>query len=48
MREIGFGETTINKNMKNLVKSFYNILLKCETYKKMNTDAKNKLFDNYL
>ena len=26
MREIGFGDTTINKNMKFLVKTFYNIL----------------------
>ena len=48
MREIGFGETAINKNMKNLVKTFYNILLKCEKYRKMSMDAKNKLFDKYL
>ena len=30
MREIGFGDTTINKNMKFLVKTFYNILFNCE------------------
>ena len=35
MREIGFGDTTINKNMKFLVKTFYNILFNCEKYKKM-------------
>ena len=34
MREIGYGDMTINKNMKFLVKIFYNILLNCENYKK--------------
>jgi len=48
MREIGFGETTINKNMKFLVKTFYNILFNCEKYKEMNTDDKNKFFNKYV
>ena len=48
MREIGFGETSINKNMRNLVKTFYNILLQCENYKKMSLDDKNKFFVKYL
>ena len=48
MREIGFGDTTINKNMKFLVKTFYNILFNCEKYKKMSTDNKNKFFARYL
>ena len=48
MREIGFGETTINKNMRHLVKTFYNILLNCEKYKKMSMDAKNEFFYKYL
>ena len=30
MREIGFGDTLINKNMKFLVKTFYSTLLYCE------------------
>ena len=34
MREIGYGDMTVNKNMKTLVKSFYNILLNCEIYQK--------------
>ena len=34
MREIGYGDMTINKNMKFLVKVFYNILLNCENFKK--------------
>ena len=48
MREIGFGDTNINKNMKLLVKTFYSILLSCEKYKKMNYDEKNKFFNKYL
>jgi cytochrome b pre-mRNA-processing protein 3 len=48
MREVGFGDTAINKNMKFLVKIFYNILFNCEKYKKMRTDDKNKFFNKYL
>ena len=48
MREIGFGESTINKNMRFLVKTFYNILLNCEKYKKMDPYAKNMFFNKYL
>ena len=32
MREIGYGDTVINKNMKFLVIAFYNILLNCENF----------------
>ena len=48
MREIGFGDTTINKNMRFLVKTFYNILFNCEKYKKMTLDDKYKFFIEYL
>ena len=48
MREIGFGDTTINKNMKFLVKTFYNILFNCEKYKEMSTDDKIIFFIKYL
>ena len=48
MREIGFGDTTINKNMKFLVKTFYNILFNCEKYKEMNSDEKIVFFNKYL
>ena len=48
MREIGFGDTTINKNMKFLVKTFYNILFNCEKYKEMSTDDKIIFFNKYL
>ena len=48
MREIGFGDTIINKNMKFLVKTFYNILFNCEKYQKMSADDKNKFLNKYL
>ena len=48
MREIGFGDTTINKNMRFLVKTFYNILFNCEKYNKMSSDDKNKFFIEYF
>ena len=48
MREIGFGDTTINKNMKFLVKTFYNILFNCEKYKEMSSDEKIVFFNKYL
>ena len=48
MREIGFGDVTINKNMKFLTKIFYNILLNCEGYKNMNIKTKTKFFNKYL
>ena len=48
MREIGYGDTTINKNMKLLVKNFYNILLNCENYKNKNIKSKNLFLLKYL
>ena len=48
MREIGFGDTTINKNMRFLTKTFYNILFNCEKYKRMNMSNKNKFLNRYL
>ena len=48
MREIGYGDTTINKNMKFLVKNFYNILLYCENFDEKNIESKNIFFTKYL
>ena len=48
MREIGYGDVTVNKNMKFLVKTFYNILLNCETLQKKNSISKNIFFSKYL
>lgn len=48
MREIGFGDSTINKNMKFLVKIFYNILLNCEKYAEKSLNDKFFFFQKYL
>ena len=48
MREIGYGDTTINKNMNFLTRTFYNVLINCEKYKQMKTKAKNIFFNKYL
>ena len=48
MREIGYGDMASNKNMKSLVKNFYNILLNCENYKKKSLNSKNIFLLKYL
>ena len=48
MREIGYGDIIINKNMKFLVKVFYNILLNCENFNKKSLNHKEIFFFNYL
>ena len=48
MRELGYGDTNVNKNMKFLVKSFYNILLTCENYKKNSSKQKKIFLLNYF
>ena len=48
MREIGYGDVTVNKNMKFLVKTFYNILLYCENFEKQTERSKNSFLSKYL
>ena len=48
MREIGWGETVINKNMKFLVIAFYNILLNCENFNKKSLIFKRNFFSKYF
>jgi len=48
MRELGYGDVTVNKNMKFLVKIFYNILLNCENYINKSDQSKNSFFSKYL
>ena len=48
MRELGQGDVSVNKNMKFLVKIFYNILLNCETYSKKKLNDKNAFLCKYL
>ena len=48
MREIGYGDVQVNKNMKLLVRTFYNILLNCEKFKSLSLSSKNTFFIKYL
>tara|TARA_B100000029_G_scaffold166032_1_gene162265 strand:+ start:7898 stop:8395 length:498 start_codon:yes stop_codon:yes gene_type:complete len=48
MREIGYGDVAVNKNMKFLVKVFYSILLYCEKYQDKTLNSKNKFFTKHL
>ena len=48
MREMGYGDVTINKSMKTLVKTFYNILLNCENYNQKSTESKKSFVINYF
>ena len=48
MREIGYGDVTVNKKMKILVKIFYNILLNCEKFSEKTTIVKNEFLLKYL
>tara|TARA_B110000014_G_scaffold217853_1_gene172631 strand:+ start:428 stop:952 length:525 start_codon:yes stop_codon:yes gene_type:complete len=48
MRELGFGDTIVNKNMKFLVKAFYDILLFCKDFKRKKIEDKKTFFKHYL
>ncbi len=48
MREIGYGDIVTNKNMKFLVKTFYNILLNCENFNERSLNLKKMFFFRYL
>ena len=44
LRELGFGDTSVNSQMKNLTKIFYDILIKCEKF----NNPKQKIFNDFL
>ena len=48
MREIGYGDIVTNKNMKFLVKTFYNILLNCENFRGCSLNLKKMFLCKYL
>ena len=48
MRELGYGDANVNKNMKFLVKSFYNILLFSEKFNEKNNEYKRTFFKECL
>ena len=48
MRELGYGDVNVNKNMKNLVKIFYDILLNSANYSKLDKERKILFFGKYF
>ena len=48
IREIGYGDVTVNKKMKILVRTFYNILFNCEKYRNKNFMDKKLFLLNHL
>ena len=47
-RELGYGDITVNKKMKDLIKLFYEILIKCNNWKQLQIDDKNNLLLNFF
>ena len=48
IREIGYGDVSVNKNMKNYINLFYNILETTEKWEKLNKNDQHKFFLKYL
>ena len=48
IREIGYGDVSVNKNMKNYINLFYNILETAEKWEKLNKNDQQKFFLKYL
>ena len=47
-RELGYGDMTVNKKMKDLIKLFYEILIQCNNWKQLKIDNKNNLLLNFF
>ncbi len=48
IRELGYGDATVNKKMKNYINILYTILDKIENWDKFNKDQQNQIFCEYL
>ena len=48
IREIGYGDTTINKEMKNYINIFHSILEKIESWESVEISKKNSIINSYL
>ena len=48
LRELGYGDITVNKKMKDLIKLFYEILIQCNKWKFMKIVNKNNLLLNFF
>ena len=47
IREIGYGDASINKKMKNYVNTFYSILKNIENWEDLDIKDKNLIFNEY-
>ena len=48
LREIGYGDTSINKKMKSYVNIFYSILTKVDDWENLDFKSQNQIFKLYL
>ena len=48
IREIGYGDASINKKMKTYVNTFYSILTEIDDWENLNKKSKNMIFKSYL
>ena len=48
IREIGYGDASINKKMKTYVNSLYSIIEKIESWDQLSLDNKNRIFISFL
>ena len=48
IREIGYGDTSINKKMKNYVNAFYSILKEIEEWENLSIFERNQILSNYI
>ena len=48
IREIGYGDVSINKKMKDYINYFYSIISKIENWNSLNSSEKNKLINSIL
>ena len=48
IREIGYGDASINKKMKNYINLFYSIINQIENWDKYDFQKKNAFFSDYL
>ena len=48
IREIGYGDTSINKKMKNYINTLYSILKRIDKWENLNMLERNQIFNDYL
>ena len=48
IREIGYGDMSINKKMKDYINIFHSLLTKIDSWENINNDEKNKILGNFF